>query len=169
VIALFETPTRGQTFTVQPVHVAAGTVLTFHIQSRLNPSSRNAIDALPKGTVLRVKILDPIDSTTERDGSEFRGVVVSSVVSGVETVLRSDSKASVLLALLRDRNHPEGFRYELFVTNVRDHGKSFDLTASVDDPSLLDNSLPPPAASDPRMGGAARVNPPGHSLEKAPN
>jgi hypothetical protein len=128
------------------------------------------MDALPKGTVLRVKILDPIDSTTERDGSEFRGVVVSSIVSGVETVIRSDAKASVLLALLRDQNHPEGFRYELFVTNVRDHGKSFDLTASVDDPSLLDNSPSSPAASDPRMGGTARGTPiNGHSLEKVPN
>jgi len=84
-----------------------------------------------------VKMLDAIDSGIDRDGSAFRGEVVSPVVSGNEVVVHADSEVTGLLALLRSRNHPEGFRYELLITKVSDHGKSYDLTASLN-PSFAD-------------------------------
>jgi hypothetical protein len=40
--------------------------------------------------------------------------------------------------LLRSRSHPEGFRYELLITSLTDHGKSYILTASLN-PSLADS------------------------------
>jgi len=33
--------------------------------------------------------------------------------------------------LLRSRNHPEGFRYELLVTSLTDHAKTYAVTASL--------------------------------------
>jgi hypothetical protein len=47
-----------------------------------------------------------------------------------------------LLVLLRSKTHPEGFRYELLITRLIDHGKSYDLTASLN-PSFLDPAVQP--------------------------
>ncbi len=124
-------PVHAQTSTLEPVHVSAGTVLNFHLQTRLNPASGNDVDILPGGTLLRVKILDTIDSAADRDGSEFHGVVVSPVLAGKTIVLHADAEVRGIFALLRSRNHPEGFRYELLITGVNDRGKSYDLTASL--------------------------------------
>lgn len=122
---------------VEPIAVAAGTILTFHLQTRLNPTGGNETDILPRGTVLKVRILDAIDSGVNRDGSGFRGEVVLPVVSGNEVVVHAHSEVTGLFALLRSKNHPEGFRYELLITKVNDHGKSYDLTASLN-PSFAD-------------------------------
>ena len=75
-ISLFASPTPSQNAIAAPVRVAAGTILNFHLQTRLNPSAGDTLDALPKGTVLQVRILDSIDSGADRDCSasnaEFR-------------------------------------------------------------------------------------------------
>jgi hypothetical protein len=71
------------------------------------------------------------------DGTEFRGTVVSGLTSSGEVVIHSDSEVRGILALLRSRSHPEGFRYELLITSLTDHGKSYVLTASLN-PSLAD-------------------------------
>jgi len=122
---------------LKPVHVPAGTVLTFYLQTRLNPADGNVIDLLPKGTVLSIRVLDKIDSDVTRDGAEFRGVVVAPVVSKDEVVIHADAEVRGLFALLRSRNHPDGFRYELLITGITDGGKLFQLTASLS-PSFQD-------------------------------
>ena len=124
-------PVHAQTSTLKPIHVPAGSVLNFHLQTRLHPGSGNDMDILPGGTVLRVKILDTIDSAADRDGYEFHGVVVSPVLAGKTTVLHADAEVRGIFALLRSRNHPEGFRYELLITGVNDRGKNYTLTASL--------------------------------------
>lgn len=129
-----------------PVHVAAGTVLTFHLQTRLHPSSGNETDGLPEGTILRVKMLDSVDSSVDRDGTEFRGVLVSSVTSGDQVVVHPDAEIRGVLALLRSKNHPEGFRYELLITQMEDQGKSYSLTASLN-PSFFDGPSHPVSAT----------------------
>lgn len=146
VITLLAGPAHGQNNTFEPLQVPAGTILTFHLQTRLNPEGGNDTDLLPKGTVLHVRMLDAINSKVDRDGAEFRGVVVSSIVSGDTVVVHADSPVRVLLALLRSRNHPEGFRYELLVTSVMDHGRSYDLTASLGS-SVGDSGTLPRASS----------------------
>jgi hypothetical protein len=140
---------RGQKTTAEPVQIASGTILIFHLQTRLSPGAGNETDILPKGTVLKVKLLNTVDSKVDRDGSEFRGEVVSSVLSGNEVVLHSESEVRGLLALLRSKNHPEGFRYELLITKVSDHGKSYDLTASLS-PSFVDGGTPQPPTTKTR-------------------
>ena len=145
-LSVFVFRADGQRIEVEPISVAARTILTFHLQTRLNPGSGNEMDILPRGTVLKVRILDAIDSGVDRDGSEFRGEIVSPVLSGKETVLHSDAEVRGLLALLRSRNHPEGFRYELLITKVSDHGKSYDLTASLN-PSFADSRTTPQGVS----------------------
>jgi hypothetical protein len=133
---------QAQSSILEPIHIPSGTILTFHLQTRLNPGAGNDVDVLPKGTVLRVKMLDPIDSKVDRDGAEFHGVVVSSVVSGDATVVHTDAEARGIFVLLRSRNHPDGFRYELLVTGITDHGRNFDLTASLN-PSFHDGGDQP--------------------------
>jgi len=132
---------------LKPVHVPAGTVLTFYLQTRLNPADGNVIDLLPKGTVLSIKVLDEIDSDVTRDGAEFRGVVMAPVVSKDEVVIHADAAVRGLFAILRSRNHPDGFRYELLITGIADGGKLFQLTASMN-PSFQDPAAHPAAGSN---------------------
>ena len=127
--------------------VPAGTVLTFYLQTRLNPADGNIIDLLPKGTVLSIKVLDEIDSDVTRDGAEFRGVVMAPVVSKDEVVIHADAAVRGLFAILRSRNHPDGFRYELLITGIADGGKLFQLTASMN-----------PSFQDPAAQSAAESN-----------
>jgi len=116
---------------LEPLRVPAGSVLAFHLQTRLRPVAEDPLDALPQGTVLHVKLLRPIDSTVDRDGSEFHGWVVSDLALGDGVIIHADSQVRGLLVLLRSRNHPDGFRYELLLTELTDHGKSYPLTASL--------------------------------------
>lgn len=139
VVCAFASRADGQTSGIEPVHVAAGTVLTFYLHARLNPTSGDAVDGLPKGTLLRVKMLDSVDSAVNADGTEFHGTVMSGLTSSGEVVIHPGSEVRGILALLRSRNHPEGFRYELLITDLTDHGKSYSLTASLN-PSLADSA-----------------------------
>jgi len=145
-ICLFANAANGQSPVVAAVRVTAGAVLKFHLQTRLNQTSGDAMDALPKGTVLEVRMLDSIDSDTDRDGTEFHGTLVVPLVSGGEVIIRSEAEVRGLLVLLRSKTHPEGFRYELLVTGLTDRGKSYDLTASLN-PSFVDPAVQPEADS----------------------
>ncbi|HUJ30135.1 MAG TPA: hypothetical protein VLY23_02565 [Candidatus Acidoferrum sp.] len=153
VLAVIPGSARGQSPAIEPVHVAAGTVLTFHIQTRLRPIGGDALDAFPVGTVLRVKILNAVDSRVNGDGAEFRGSMVSSLALGNDVIVHPDAQVRGLLALLRSRSHPEGFRYELIVTGVTENGKAYALTAFLD-PSLVD----PGASAPPVARVAAKSN-----------
>lgn len=131
---------------IAPFHIAAGAVLTFHLQNRLNPGEGNAVDALPKGTLLRVRMLDSVDSNVDRDGSEFHGSMVSPLLSGDAVIIDSQAEVIGIFAVLRSKSHPEGFRYELLVTGVKDHGKFYTLTASLDS-TFADPAAQPVAGS----------------------
>lgn len=146
--SLLTTSAYAQTPAIAPVRVTAGTVLKFHLQTRLKPAANDSMDALPKGTILQVRMLDAIDSASNPDGTEFHGVLVASLVMGDEIVVPAEAEVQGLLVLLRSRTHPEGFRYELLVTRLSDRGKSYDLTASLN-PSLLDPGTPSPSDSKP--------------------
>ena len=132
---------RGQNANIEPLHAQLGAVLTFHLQTRLNPTDRNEMDVLPRGTVIRVKMLNGVDSGVDRDGSAFHGEVVDSVSAGDKIIVHSESEVRGILVLLRSKNHPEGFRYELLVTSVTDHAKTYDMTASLN-PSFFDAAAP---------------------------
>jgi hypothetical protein len=114
-------------------------------------------------------MLDSIDSTVNRDGSPFRGSIVSPLISGDQVVVHSDAEVHGLLALLRSRSHPEGFRYELLITGLVDHGKSYTLTASLDssffDPGRKLGSGQP---AETRKGAAASAFPNDKTQEGAP-
>lgn len=137
----------GQTFVIQPVRVTSGTVLSFHMQTRLHPNSENLPDVLPSGTILRVKIEDHLDSSVDHDGAEFHGIIVAPVVSGNETIVHSDAEVRGILALLRSKSHPDGFRYDLLITHLIDHGKSYSLTASLGASFFEGASQPVPAST----------------------
>jgi hypothetical protein len=129
--------------TVAPLRIPAGTIVTFQLQTRLKATALDALEGLPKGTLLRVKLLDSIDSAADRDGSAFRGLIVSSVPWGNHVVIHSDAQVRGLFALLRSASHPEGFRYELLVTGLIDRGQSYTLTAFLDPESPGDIAKPP--------------------------
>jgi hypothetical protein len=132
VVGLSATGARGQSSGIEQVQVLSGTVLSFHLQTRMHPDADDSLNTFPKGTVLHVRMLDSIDSTVNRDGAPFRGSIVSPLVSGDRVIVHSEAEVHGLLALLRSRSHPEGFRYELLITNLVDRGKSYTLTASLD-------------------------------------
>jgi hypothetical protein len=150
---------------IAPVQVPAGTVVTFYSQTRLNPGAGNALDELPKGSVLKVRMLEAIDSNVDRDGREFRGVLAAPIMSGNAVVVHADAEVHGLLVLLRSRNHPEGFRYELLITTIHESGKSYELTASLN-PSFVDPAASPIEHSpDPEAGS---LKPPAANLAKTP-
>src|SRR5215813_13694390 len=152
----------GQTPEIEPVHVRSGTVLTFYLQTRLNPENGNAIDLLPKGTTLNIRVLDSIDSDLTHDGAEFRGVVVSPLVSKDEVVIHAGAEVRGLFALLRSRNHPQGFRYELLITGIADGGKMFQLTASLGS-SFADAAPQETAKANSNDGAPEKSKPSGSS------
>lgn len=160
-VAAFASAAYGQASRIEPVHVSAGAVLTFYLHARLNPTSGDSLDGLPKGTLLRVKMLDPIDSVVNADGTEFHGTVMSGLTSSGELVIHSGSEVRGILALLRSRSHPEGFRYELLITSLTDHGKSYALTASLN-PSLADfpvaSSAKPATKADAKSSGSGATH-----------
>jgi hypothetical protein len=132
-VGVFATYSSAQvsSSTIEPLRVPAGTILAFHLQTRLRHTEADPLDALPQGTVLHVKILSAIDSNADRDGSEFRGSVSSDLSMGDGVVIHSDAEVRGLLVLLRSKNHPDGFRYELLLTELTDHGKSYPVTATL--------------------------------------
>jgi hypothetical protein len=117
---------------IAPLRIPAGTIVNFQLQTRVKATAADALGELPKGTLLRVKLLDSIDSAADRDGSAFRGLIVSSVALENRVVIHSDAQVRGLFALLRSATHPEGFRYDLLVTGLTDHGQSYTLTAFLD-------------------------------------
>jgi hypothetical protein len=147
-------PAQVSSSTIEPIRVAAGTVLAFHLQTRLRHTEADPLDALPQGTVLHVKILSAIDSNADRDGSEFHGTVVSDLSMEDGVVIHSEAEVRGLLVLLRSKNHPDGFRYELLLTELTDHGKSYPLTASLNT-SIYDAGPQPPTA----VGSPAKLEP----------
>ena len=153
---------RGQTPALEPIHVHSGTVLTFYLQTRLNPENGNAIDLLPKGTTLNIRVLDSIHSDLTHDGAEFHGVVVSPLVSKDEVVIHAGAEVRGLFALLRSRNHPEGFRYELLITGITDGGRLFQLTASLN-PSFSDAAPQETAKANGNNDGAPEKSKPSGS------
>lgn len=146
-------PAQAANNSLEPLRVPAGSVLAFHLQTRLRHSASDPLDLVPQGTIVHVKILDAIDSTVDRDGSGFRGAVVSDLAVGSGVVVHSDAEVRGLLVLLRSRNHPDGFRYELILTELTDHGKTYPLTASLN-ASFYDSS----AQSVPANTSAMRVD-----------
>jgi len=144
-VSLLANPAHSQTPNIAPFRVASGTVLEFHLQTRLHPTAGDALGALPKGTIFQVKMLDSLDSGVDRDGAAFRGSLAAPLVLGGEVVIHAEAEVRGLLVLLRSRTHPEGFRYELLITGISDHGKLHDLTASLN-PSFIDPG--PQPASD---------------------
>jgi len=167
VVCVFGGAARGQTANIEPIHAQSGTVLTFHVQTRLNPTDRNEMDVLPRGTVIRVKMLNGVDSSVDRDGSEFHGEVVNPVSAGSKIIVHSESEVRGILVLLRSKNHPEGFRYELLVTSVTDHAKTYDLTASLNT-SFLDAGAPAPPNSKAENQRDPRANEAGSSSLQSP-
>jgi hypothetical protein len=138
-------PAQVSSSAIEPIRAPVGTILAFHLQTRLRHTEADPLDALPQGTVLHVKILSAIDSNTDRDGSEFHGSVVSDLSMEDGVVIHSEAGVRGLLVLLRSKNHPDGFRYELLLTELTDHGKSYPLTASLN-ASIYDAGAQPPTA-----------------------
>jgi hypothetical protein len=161
-IGVFAVSAEAQKATVEPVVIDAGTILSFYLQTRLKPAPVNQLDALPKGTPIRVRLLSAIDSASDRDGAEFRGQLVSPILSGKDVIVPAGAGVQVLLVLLRSRNHPEGFRYELLVTKIITNGKPLDLTASLN-ASLMDagKSREPAAGPESPTGADEPVPPTG--------
>jgi len=150
---------KCQTSEVPALRFAAGAVVTFHVQSRLQPDTDDALEGIAQGTAIQVKLLDAIDSTQNHDGSAFRGTLVSSIGSG-KAAIHADAEVRGILVLLRSKSHPNGFRYELMVTSINENGQSHPLTASLSSSLFEAASSPVPAS-----GPAASAPQPSRSVD----
>ena len=154
VCAFFVSTAGGQDTTVKPLQFASGAILSFRLQTRLRPVAGDPLNDVPSGTILQVKMLDSLDASANADGIPFRASVISPLVVAGRVVVHADAEVHGLQVLLRNRNHPEGFRYELLITNLVDHGESYTITASFD-PATPDGVAAPlsPSASSPAADG----------------
>jgi hypothetical protein len=155
VSSLFAIPAESQPPDVVPLRIAAGTVVTFHVQSRLRPTGGDTLDLLPPGTPLRVRLSERIDSTQDHDGSAFRGTLVTQIASG-GAVIHEDAEVRGILVLLRSKDRPDGFRYELMVTGISEQGQAHALTASLS-PSFFESNSP--LSTTPASAGTKTVTP----------
>jgi hypothetical protein len=146
-VLAISSPAQVSSSTMEAIRVPAGSILAFHLQTRLRHTEADPLDALPQGTVFHVKMLTSIDSNADRDGAEFHGTVVSDLSLGYEVVIHSNAEVRGILVLLRSKNHPDGFRYELLLTELTDQGKSYPLTASLN-ASFFDAGSEPPSAAN---------------------
>ncbi len=131
-LALFAGATRGQTLSVKPIQFESGTVFSFQLQPRLQASAGDPLNSIPSGTLLQVKMLDTAHRDAEADGLPFRGTVTSSLTVGGQVIIHSEAEVQGIQILLRNKNHPEGFRYELLITDLTDQGQSYTITAFFD-------------------------------------
>jgi hypothetical protein len=159
-LGLFAPAVRGQVLSIKPVQFESGTVLDFRLQTRLHASAGDPLNTFPDGTVLQVKMLDSIHRSAEADGVPFRGTVVSSLIVGGRVVIHPGAEVHGIQILLRNRNHPEGFRYELLITDLIDEGESHTITASFD-PAFAEASgaaLPGADAGSAETAGTSGIN-----------
>ena len=50
---------NAQSSTLEPIHVSPGTILKFHLQTRLNPGAGNEVDRKPIKRMLQGTLVDP--------------------------------------------------------------------------------------------------------------
>jgi len=144
---LFALVVRGQALSIKPIQFESGTILNFHLQTRLQASAGDPLNSLPSGTALQVKMLGAAHRIADADGVPFRGTVVSSIIVGDHVVIHSEAEVHGIQILLRNRNHPEGFRYELLITDLIDQGTPYTITASFDPTFAETNGEPLPGNS----------------------
>jgi hypothetical protein len=169
-IGISATSANAQSSEIARLRVSAGTILDFHLQTRLKANVGDALGSLPKGTVLHVKILDSLDSMVNRDGFPFHGMLTSPVELGDQIVVHSGAEVRGLFALLRSTSHPEGFRYDLLVTGLVDRGEDYTLTAFLGPGLSGDNGKSKSiSAAQPSDSVVAKQPPPRNSFELAPD
>src|SRR5258708_4035972 len=93
-----------------------------------------------------------VDASVDRDGAAFCGSMAAVLVLGGEVVIHAEAEVRGLFVLLRSKTHPDGFRYELLITGIRDGDKSLDLTASLNS-SFVDQNAQSGASSATRETG----------------
>ena len=159
ILVLFAATADGQN--VKPIQYKAGMVLSFHLQTRLQADAGDTLNELPSGAVLSIEMLDDAQRDANADGVPFRGIVTAAVSYNGDVLIHSAAEVQGIQILLRSRNHPEGFRYELLITGLTDQGRSQTITAFFD-PSLAEDVavlIPAETAGpsqNPDTGGALR-------------
>ena len=131
-LGFFAPAVRGQSLSVKPIQIESGMVLNFRLQTRIQASAGDPLNTFPDGTVLPVKMLDSAHLWADADGVPFRGTVVGSLMVADHVVIHPGAEVRGLQILLRNRNHPDGFRYELLITDLIDQGEAHTITASFD-------------------------------------
>ena len=147
ILALFAGAIYGQDLSIKPIQFKSGTVFSFHLQTRLQAGAGDILNSLPSGTVLHIKMLDGARDGADADGLPFRGTVVTPLSYEGQVLIHSEAEVQGIQILLRNRNHPDGFRYELLITDLIDQGRSYTITAFFD-PTLTEDGGAPTSAAN---------------------
>jgi hypothetical protein len=135
VACLISAGAGAQTVAVKPIQFMSGTVLTFHLQTRLKVDAGDVLNDFPADATLQVKMLSSTGPAANPDGIPFQGIVMLPLSVAGSVVIHPGALVNGLQVLLRNKNHPEGFRYELLITNVVNQGESHTVSAFFDTPS----------------------------------
>jgi len=125
-----EAPSESQSQTPAPVEQAP-------------PASAQASDAppppqqpvqvtIPAGTVITVRTVDPIDSSTNKTGDEFAATVDSQIEQNGQVVVPRYAKARLQLVAARSAGHIKGrSEIQLQLVSLAVDGKSYPVSAGV--------------------------------------
>jgi hypothetical protein len=87
---------------------------------------------VPAGEQVAVRTIDPIDSTTNQSGQEFRASLSSPLVSRGRTIVPAGADARLLLTAARDSGRIQGRPVlEVRLVEVRYHGQAVRVDSSV--------------------------------------
>jgi hypothetical protein len=136
----------AQTPSVKPIQFISGTILTFRLQTRLKADAGDVLNDFPADATLQVKMLSSTGPAANPDGISFQGIVMLPLSVAGNVVIHPGALVNGLQILLRNKNHPEGFRYELLITGLVDQGESHTVTAFFDTPAPGTNESKLPEA-----------------------
>lgn len=87
---------------------------------------------IPAGTVITVRTVDPVDSSTNKTGDEFAATVDSQIEENGQVVIPRYAKARLQLAAARSAGHIKGqSEVQLQLVSLTVNGKSYPVSAGV--------------------------------------
>ena len=122
-------PPRQPTPPTQPVQTTAAQPAA--PQPALAPAPPPPVQVtIPAGTVVTVRMIDPIDSSRNRPGEEFDATLNSAVVADGRVAMPQGSNARVRLVESKSAGHMKGqSELELELVSITANGTTYDVTS----------------------------------------
>jgi len=98
------------------------------------PSPQPVSIEIPSGTTVTVQTIDPIDSSTNHTGDQFRASLAEPIVVGNQVVVPKSAEVHLRLSEVKSAGHISGkSELQIDLASIDYQGKSFPVTANLYD------------------------------------